>query len=84
MQLTLKIWRQSSRRSAGGFSSYKVEANPDMSILELLDVLNEELTVKGEEPIAFEHDCREGICGSCGFVVNGVAHGPPKQPRFAS
>src|ERR1700739_189273 len=52
------------------------EVNPDMSMLELLDVVNEGLIVKGEEPIAFEHDCREGICGSCGFMIDGVAHGP--------
>ncbi len=78
MRLTLKIWRQATRRSAGRFSSYPVEANPDMSILELLDVLNEELSLKGQEPVAFEHDCREGICGSCGFMINGVAHGPLK------
>ena len=51
-------------------------SDPDMSMLEMLDVLNEELTMKGEEPVAFEHDCREGICGSCGFMINGVAHGP--------
>ena len=55
------------------------DVNPDMSFLEMLDVLNEELIAKGEEPIAFDHDCREGICGMCGFMINGVAHGP--QPR---
>ena len=53
-----------------------MKQNPDMSMLEALDVLNEELILRGEDPIAFEHDCREGICGSCGFMVNGVAHGP--------
>src|SRR5437764_7026987 len=76
MKLTLKIWRQTSRKESGKFVSYPVEANPDMSVLELLDVLNEELILKGEEPVAFEHDCREGICGSCGFMINGMAHGP--------
>jgi succinate dehydrogenase / fumarate reductase iron-sulfur subunit len=55
---------------------YEAAVNPDMSMLEVLDVLNEELNCKGEEPIAFEHDCREGICGSCGFMINGIAHGP--------
>jgi len=76
MKLTLKIWRQTSRKGSGKFVNYPVEANPDMSMLELLDVLNEELIEKGEDPVAFEHDCREGICGSCGFMINGIAHGP--------
>jgi succinate dehydrogenase / fumarate reductase iron-sulfur subunit len=76
MKLSLKIWRQTSRKDSGKFVNYPVEANPDMSILELLDVLNEELTEKGEDPVTFEHDCREGICGSCGFMINGIAHGP--------
>jgi succinate dehydrogenase / fumarate reductase, iron-sulfur subunit len=77
MRLTLKVWRQSFRSKSGKFVTYPVEvANPDMSMLECLDVLNEHLTERGEEPIAFEHDCREGICGSCGFMINGVAHGP--------
>jgi succinate dehydrogenase / fumarate reductase, iron-sulfur subunit len=77
MRLSLKVWRQSFRSMSGKFVTYPVEvANPDMSMLECLDVLNEHLTERGEEPIAFEHDCREGICGSCGFMINGVAHGP--------
>jgi succinate dehydrogenase iron-sulfur subunit len=77
MRLTLKIWRQAKRQDKGKFVSYVMDdVNPEMSILECLDVLNERLTEKGEEPIAFEHDCREGICGSCGFMINGVAHGP--------
>src|SRR3954453_10964271 len=76
MKLTLKIWRQTSRQGSGKFATYPVEANPDMSMLELLDVLNESLIERGEDPVAFEHDCREGICGSCGFMINGVAHGP--------
>lgn len=77
MRLTLKIWRQKSRNASGKFVSYPfADANPDMSMLECLDVLNERLTEKGEDPVAFEHDCREGICGSCGFMINGVAHGP--------
>src|SRR5215813_13777505 len=77
MKLTLKIWRQKSPRDKGTFVSYPVnDVNPEMSILEMLDVLNEDLIERGEEPVAFEHDCREGICGSCGFMINGVAHGP--------
>jgi succinate dehydrogenase / fumarate reductase iron-sulfur subunit len=78
MKLTLNVWRQSGPSDAGGFKSYEVTANPHMSFLEMLDVVNEELTVKGEEPIAFEHDCREGICGSCGMVINGSPHGEKK------
>lgn len=77
MNLTLKIWRQSGPSSAGKLVEYEAKnVSPDMSFLEMLDVVNEKLTSKGEEPIAFDHDCREGICGSCGVVINGVAHGP--------
>ncbi len=77
MNLTLHIWRQKNASSPGKMVRYEVkDVNPEMSVLEMLDVLNEELTLKGEEPITFEHDCREGICGSCGFMINGVAHGP--------
>lgn len=77
MRLRLKIWRQKSRSVTGKFVTYSVEnVNPDMSMLECLDVLNEDLIERGEEPVAFEHDCREGICGSCGFMINGIAHGP--------
>ena len=77
MKLTLKIWRQKNRKDPGKFVSYPVEIeNAEMSMLEVIDVLNESLIEKGEEPVAFEHDCREGICGSCGFMINGVAHGP--------
>src|SRR5438270_2882296 len=79
MRLTLKVWRQAGRNGKGKFVNYPVEANPDMSMLEALDVLNEQLIERGEDPIAFEHDCREGICGSCGFVINGVAHGPLRK-----
>ena len=78
MTLTLYVWRQKSPRDTGKMARYEVTANPDMSFLEMLDVLNEELSAKGEEPVAFEHDCREGICGSCGFMINGVAHGPKR------
>ena len=77
MRVTLKVWRQVGRKTAGKFVNYPGEnVNPDMSMLECLDVLNEQLIERGEEPIAFEHDCREGICGSCGFMINGIAHGP--------
>src|SRR5881296_577876 len=76
MRLTLHIWRQKSPNQAGRMVQYPVTANAHMSFLEMLDVLNEELTAKGEDPIAFDHDCREGICGACGFMINGIAHGP--------
>jgi succinate dehydrogenase / fumarate reductase iron-sulfur subunit len=77
MKLKLHIWRQKNAATPGKMVRYNVnEVNGEMSILEMIDVLNEELIGKGEEPVAFEHDCREGICGSCGFMINGVAHGP--------
>jgi succinate dehydrogenase / fumarate reductase iron-sulfur subunit len=76
MRLTLHVWRQKSRDDQGRFATYELEdVDTHMSFLEMLDVLNQELIAKGEDPVAFEHDCREGICGSCGFVINGVAHG---------
>ena len=79
MKLTLKIWRQRSHNERGAFASYPLEnIDPEMSMLECLDVLNETLIERGEEPVAFDHDCREGICGACGFVINGVAHGPER------
>jgi len=77
VKLILHVWRQKNRTAAGRMVRYEAgDVNPDMSMLEMLDVLNEELNCSGEEPIAFEHDCREGICGSCGFMINGIAHGP--------
>jgi succinate dehydrogenase / fumarate reductase iron-sulfur subunit len=77
MRLIFHIWRQKDRSSKGRMVRYDKDGlNPDMSMLEALDVLNEDLILKGEDPITFEHDCREGICGSCGFVINGIAHGP--------
>jgi succinate dehydrogenase / fumarate reductase iron-sulfur subunit len=80
MKITLQVWRQKNRQDAGRFMRYEVpNVSEHMSFLEMLDVLNEDLQTKGEEAIAFEHDCREGICGSCGFMINGEAHGP--QPR---
>jgi succinate dehydrogenase / fumarate reductase iron-sulfur subunit len=77
VKLALRVWRQQSREAKGAFARYEVpDASPDMSFLELLDLINERLIVSGEEPIAFDHDCREGICGSCGMMIDGVAHGP--------
>src|SRR5947209_7019133 len=77
MNLTLKVWRQKNSNTPGSFVEYKAEdISPDMSFLEMLDIVNEALIKRGEEPIAFDHDCREGICGTCGMVINGVAHGP--------
>lgn len=76
MKLTLKIWRQKSPQTKGEFKSYQVEANEHMSFLEMLDVLNQQLLEKKEDPVAFEHDCREGICGACSMVIDGQPHGP--------
>jgi succinate dehydrogenase / fumarate reductase iron-sulfur subunit len=77
MNLTLKVWRQSGPDSPGKLVEYDApDVSPDMSFLEMLDVVNERLVEKGQEPIAFSHDCREGICGSCALMINGVAHGP--------
>src|SRR5256885_11738962 len=77
MNLSLHVWRQSSRDAQGAFVTYNAEnISPDASFLEMLDIVKEALIEKGEEAIHFEHDCREGICGSCGMMINGVAHGP--------
>ncbi len=77
MNITLQVWRQESPDRAGRFVTYQVtDIEPDMSFLEMLDVLNERLIAQGEEPIAFDHDCREGICGSCGVMIDGLPHGP--------
>ena len=79
MNLTLRIWRQAGPSSAGRFESYDApDVSPDMSFLEMLDVVNERLEAGGERAIAFDHDCREGICGACGMVINGIAHGPAR------
>lgn len=79
MNLTLRVWRQPGPSAAGKFVEYQArDISTDMSFLEMLDVVNEELTSKGEEPIAFDHDCREGICGMCGLMISGLAHGPMK------
>jgi succinate dehydrogenase / fumarate reductase iron-sulfur subunit len=77
MRIVLEIWRQKDAKDAGRFVTYEVpDVSEHMSFLEMLDVLNRRLVEKGEEPVAFDSDCREGICGTCGFLVNGVAHGP--------
>ncbi|WP_214412604.1 succinate dehydrogenase/fumarate reductase iron-sulfur subunit [Sphaerisporangium fuscum] len=76
MNLTLKVWRQNGPSDSGRMVTYEVkDVSPDMSFLEMLDVLNERLILEGDDPVAFDHDCREGICGMCGMVINGVAHG---------
>ncbi|SDY37335.1 succinate dehydrogenase subunit B [Micromonospora pattaloongensis] len=80
MNLTLRIWRQQGPQDKGRMVSYQVtDVSPDMSFLEMLDVLNERLILEGEEPVAFDHDCREGICGACSMVINGTPHGPQKM-----
>lgn len=77
MKINLKVWRQKNNKAKGELKDYKVDhVSPDMSFLEMFDVLNEELITKGDEPIAFDHDCREGICGMCSMHINGRPHGP--------
>ena len=77
MKLSLKVWRQKNKEAEGQFKDYALsDISPDMSFLEMLDVLNEQLLAKGEDPVAFDHDCREGICGSCSMMINGKPHGP--------
>lgn len=77
MKFNLKVWRQKNANTTGKFVDYSIDnVNPDMSFLEMIDVLNEQMINKGEDPIAFDHDCREGICGACSMYVNGRAHGP--------
>ncbi len=77
ISVNVKVWRQKNTAAKGTFETYPVDdVNPDMSILEMLDVLNEDLIAKGQEPVEFDNDCREGICGMCGLVINGTAHGP--------
>ena len=80
LDLNLQIWRQKKSDSPGTFETYSLDKiSTEMSFLEMLDVLNEKLTKEGVDPVAFDHDCREGICGMCGTVVNGIAHGPEKE-----
>jgi len=79
MNLTLKVWRQANADAKGKIETYQMsEVSPDMSFLEMMDVLNEELIEKGINPVAFDHDCREGICGMCSMFINGEAHGPDR------
>ena len=79
MKLNLKIWRQENNKSKGKLTDYEIsDITPDMSFLEMMDVLNEELINRNEDPVAFDHDCREGICGSCSMFINGQAHGPDR------
>ena len=79
MDFTLKVWRQADSTAKGEFKTYEAKnISPDASFLEMLDVVNEQLIKSGREPIAFDHDCREGICGSCGLMINGRAHGPER------
>ncbi|NJK79143.1 MAG: succinate dehydrogenase/fumarate reductase iron-sulfur subunit [Chloroflexaceae bacterium] len=79
MDLTLRVWRQKNSNTPGKLVTYKADdISPDMSFLEMIDIVNERLEESGEEPIAFDHDCREGICGMCGLMINGVAHGPQR------
>ena len=80
MELLLKIWRQKNREDKGGLKNYKVTGiSKDSSFLEMLDILNEQIINQGEEPVAFDHDCREGICGMCSLYINGKAHGPDRK-----
>jgi succinate dehydrogenase / fumarate reductase iron-sulfur subunit len=77
MKITLKVWRQKDQHSKGGFKTYQLnEVSSDMSFLEMFDILNRDLILKGEDPVAFDHDCREGICGACSMFINGRPHGP--------
>jgi succinate dehydrogenase / fumarate reductase iron-sulfur subunit len=79
LNLTLKVWRQKGPADPGGFEVFEAEGiSPDMSFLEMLDIVNERLTVDGKEPIAFDHDCREGICGTCSLMIDGIPHGPQR------
>ena len=80
MNLTLKVWRQKNRKQKGKMVTYNVEnISKDSSFLEMLDILNNDLLKKGQEPVAFDHDCREGICGMCSLYINGKAHGPDSR-----
>lgn len=80
MNLTLKVWRQKNQNAKGNMETYQVaDISPDSSFLEMMDILNEQLIAEGKEPVAFDHDCREGICGSCSMFINGEAHGPGRE-----
>lgn len=80
MNFSLRIWRQKNQKDTGRFETYKIQnISPDASFLEMLDVLNNQLVIQNGDPVAFDHDCREGICGSCGLMINGRAHGPGRK-----
>ena len=80
MNINLKIWRQKSNKTEGKLHKYRLEnVDPNISFLEMLDILNNKLIKEQQDPVAFDHDCREGICGSCGFMINGRPHGPSKS-----
>jgi succinate dehydrogenase / fumarate reductase iron-sulfur subunit len=80
MKIRVHVWRQVTRDDAGGFQTYDLDGiSPDMSFLEMFDLLNEKLTAEGKSPVAFDHDCREGVCGTCSMVINGQAHGPQRE-----
>ena len=80
MNLTLKVWRQKNQKAKGSMETYQVaDISPDSSFLEMMDILNEQLIAEGNEPVAFDHDCREGICGTCSLFINGEAHGPGRE-----
>jgi len=80
MNLKLKVWRQQNQKAKGNMETYQVaDISPDSSFLEMMDILNEQLIAEGNEPVAFDHDCREGICGSCSMFINGEAHGPGRE-----
>ena len=80
MKVTIRVWRQHDASDMGGFASYGIDGiEPDMSFLEMMDMLNEQLITRGEDPVAFDHDCREGICGMCSMVINGTPHGDQRQ-----
>jgi succinate dehydrogenase / fumarate reductase iron-sulfur subunit len=84
LNLTLKVWRQDGPNSAGRFETYQTTIADDASFLEMLDYVNEDLVARDVEPITFDHDCREGICGTCGLMINGQAHGPNAARRRVS
>ena len=85
MNLKLKIWRQLNSSTKGKMVDYEVKGvSPDMSFLEMLDVLNDQFVTKGEDPVVFDHDCREGICGMCSLMINGQAHGPEEENNNVS
>ena len=85
MDLTLKVWRQKNRNAQGALETYNVSGiSENASFLEMLDVMNEQLINEGTEPVAFDHDCREGICGSCSLYINGEAHGPAKMLQLVN